>query len=339
MAPKRRLTKRQKARIRSIQHKRAKRAIAHSHAAESVPEQRLGPEQPGLVISHHGATVMVEGAAGALWRCSVRRNLGSLVCGDRVAWQPADEREGVVVALLPRHSLLLRPQPGGRGKPVAANIEQIVVVAAVEPELSEHLIDRYLVTAETTGIAPVIVVNKVELLDAGGRRDLERRLATYRQLGYPVLLVSVKADHGLDPLLAQLQGHTSILVGQSGVGKSSLVKALLPEREIRVAALSEARHGRHTTTTTVLYHLPCGGDLIDSPGVRDFGVWHIATDDVAHGFVEFRPLLGHCKFSDCSHRHEPGCALRQAAEAGRIDPQRLQSYLNMMEEIRLNPRP
>ncbi len=331
---KRRLTERQKQRIQAIQERRLERATKKADRKSADTAGDLGPELAGMVISHHGASVVVESPAGDLHRCVVRQNLGSLVCGDRVVWQLGADGDGVVVALEPRQSLLSRPYPDGRSKPVAANINRIAVVAAVAPEPSEFLIDRYLVAAEATGIEPFIILNKTDMLDQDQRHALNARLRVYGEIGYTVLHTSVKAEHGLDALLAQLRNHTSILVGQSGVGKSSLVKALLPDRDIRIGKLSEAEHGRHTTTTSVLYHLPNGGDLIDSPGVRDFGVWHLSNDAVAQGFVEFRPYLGHCKFSDCAHRDEPGCALHEAVEAGHIDRRRFESYHRIMDALR-----
>jgi len=331
---KRRLTERQKQRIQAIQDSRRERAAARAEQQSAALEGSLGQEQAGVVISHHGASVVVEGGVDELHRCTVRQNLGALVCGDRVIWQAGQSGDGVVVALQPRHSLLSRPSPDGRSKPVAANIDQIAVVIATRPEPSEFLIDRYLVASHATGITPIIILNKIDLLDAEQRRLLDDRLRTYIDIGYTLLHTSVKQEHGLAALLAQLHERTSILVGQSGVGKSSLVKALLPDRDIRIGKLNEAEHGRHTTTTSVLYHLASGGDLIDSPGVRDFGVWQLSGDAVAQGFVEFQPYLGRCKFSDCAHRDEPGCALREAVDAERIDRRRFESYHRIMDALR-----
>jgi ribosome biogenesis GTPase len=228
---------------------------------------------------------------------------------------------------------LARPTGDGSSKPYAANVNRIFIVTATQPQTSDALIDRYLVVAETTGIHPVIVINKIDLADEQTRPLFEARAAKYRAVGYTVLFASVKRRHGLDAIVEELKGHTSILVGQSGVGKSSLVKSLLPDRDIRIGALSQTQQGRHTTTTSVLYHLPFGGDLIDSPGVRDFAVWHIEPEDIVRGFVEFREYLGHCRFSDCSHTSEPGCALLEAVDTGRIHPARLASYHEMMRSI------
>jgi ribosome biogenesis GTPase len=200
--------------------------------------------------------------------------------------------------------------------------------------LDLDLINRYLVAAELTDIPPAIVINKVDLLDAAARAGLEERLAVYVHIGYPLLYASTKEAHGLDTLRAQLRHKTSIFVGQSGVGKSSIIQSLLPEREIRVGALSEASGlGRHTTTSTVLYHFPDGGELIDSPGVRDFGLGHVDAQQIAQGFVDFRPFLGQCRFNDCAHAVEPGCALQAAVDNGELDRGRFESYHRIVKGL------
>lgn len=332
---KRRLTERQKGRIHTIQQKRRERAQQRANETAQSLSTSLGAEQSGQVISHHGTSLIVEADNGELYRCVQRQNLEALVCGDHVIWQPSmdsDKREGVIIALQPRSSLLERTGFGGITKPVAANIDQIIVVSAIQPPLNEQLIDRYLINAEIVGIKPILLINKTDLLNGEETRQLEQRLQYYRDIGYRTLFASVKQEHGLDPLIGQLQGKTSILVGQSGVGKSSLVKQLLPDLEIRIGRLSDSDLGKHTTTTSVLYHLPFDGHLIDSPGVRDFGVWHIDAQQVAYGFVEFRPYLGRCKFSNCTHSNEPDCAIKQAIRDGKIAARRLQSYHHMVQQ-------
>lgn len=287
----------------------------------------------GQVITQHGATAVIEDSQGKLYQCKIRRTLGRLVCGDRVQFQIENNQNGVVTALEKRSSVLERPLNNGQSRLVAANISQIVIVMAVQPPFSEALIDRYLVIAELLHIQPVIVLNKTDLLDKQARASTQARLSCYADMGYNVLETSVKTEHGLDILNQQLQSHTSILVGQSGVGKSSLVKALLPDIEINIGALKNALHGRHTTSSSTLYHLPDGGNLIDSPGVRDFGVWHLEADQLTNGYREFASYFGQCRFNNCSHTHEPGCAVRAAAELSEISPERYQRYLDMYAEL------
>ncbi len=331
----RRLNRRQAWRAEKIQQERRERAAKKSAGlAQHLEGSELGPEQPGRIITRYGASVELEAEDGSRHRCLLRQNLPAVVCGDRVVWREAPDGSGVVVAVEPRRSLLERPNADGHLKPVAANIDQILVVAAPLPALDLGLIDRYLVAAEMTGIPPVLVINKVDLLDGEMLDWLRDRVRVYEEIGYPVVFASARQAHGLDELQRRLKDHTSIFVGQSGVGKSSLINALLPQEEIRVGELSETSgQGRHTTTTTRLYHFPQGGELIDSPGVRAFGLEHASRQQVAEGFREFRPYLGQCRFNDCRHEAEPGCAIKAAVEAGKIRPERYRSYLSIAESL------
>jgi ribosome biogenesis GTPase len=328
---KRKLTHRQRRQTEQQQQQRLKRA-EQSPVEDS--NAQLGPEQQGLVVARYGKTIDVEGDNGDVVRCKLRQNIGELVCGDQVIWQLANDGTGVIIAMIPRQSVLARPDFQGRIKLIAANIDQIMITCAIEPELSTGLIDRYLVAAETTGISPVIVINKIDLLSEQQRIELDEKIAIYQQLGYKIIHTSAKIQHGLDELIAQLKGRTSIFVGHSGVGKSSLVQELFPEQEIKIGDLSEATgKGTHTTTVATLYHLAHGGDLIDSPGIREFGLWDVTPEQAAEGFIELRPFLSECKFRNCQHQNEPGCAVRQAAEDGKITEQRLNSYYRIVESI------
>jgi ribosome biogenesis GTPase len=322
----RKLTRQQAWRINKVQEERRKRAEKRDEISQqALASGELGPEQEGLVIAHYGGQIEVE-ADGKTCRCHLRANLEDLVTGDRVVWC-AGEPVGVVVARLDRSSELLRPDPSGKLKAVAANIDQIVIVIAPLPHPHGNLIDRYLVAAAAVNIAPVILLNKSDLVDATNSDAIAELLAPYPALGYQLLEASCTARDGLNKLLDQLAGQTSVFVGQSGVGKSSLVNALLPDANLRVGALSESHGtGTHTTTTAQWLHLPAGGALIDSPGIREFGLWHMDRLQVEQGFMEFQPLLGLCKFRDCIHEREPGCALLAAAERGEISERRLQSY-------------
>jgi ribosome biogenesis GTPase len=286
----------------------------------------------GLVIVNYGKSMLVEDAAGALHRCVARRSLGSIVCGDRVNWQATGNQEGVITAIAPRRSVLSRADGTDRQRPLAANIDQIMIVAAPEPVLEPFLVDKYTVAAELANAAPILVINKADLLDSAAHRELDFRLADYVGTGYPVIYTSARQNSGLEELSDRLAGNTSILVGQSGVGKSSLIKRLLPELDIAIGRLSEASgQGRHTTTTTTLYHLAHGGDLIDSPGVRDFHLGQVDPDTLAAGFREFRPHIGHCRFNNCRHVSEPDCAVIAAVEDGLISARRLESYRKLLE--------
>lgn len=188
--------------------------------------------------------------------------------------------------------------------------------------------------AEHAGIRPLLLLNKADLIDDANAASIDALLDTYRQLGYPLLEVSAHQGSGMQELQARLDGHVSVFVGQSGVGKSSLVNSLLPGVDTRVGALSELTgKGTHTTTTARLFHFPGGGELIDSPGIREFALSHVSRQDVEDGFIEFRALLGRCRFRDCRHEQEPGCALLAALADGRIHPQRMASYRHIVASL------
>lgn len=341
---KRKLNRRQSWRIQKVQEERAARAAKkEAQLQQELASGALGQEQLGLVIAHFGTQVEVEKldregnslADHPTQRCHMRANLGSLVTGDQVVWCDGDSH-GVIVAVNPRASELSRPDPYGDMKTVAANIDRIIIVIAPYPEPHRNLVDRYLVAAETLDIQPIILLNKSDRIDDSNRTELEAMARDYKALGYEWLNVSTVTEDGCAPLIDYLSHYTSVFVGQSGVGKSSLINMLLPEAELKVGALSEVRQkGTHTTTTAQLFHFPHGGHLIDSPGIREFGLWHMEKQDLLEGFVEFRPFLGHCKFRDCAHEQEPGCAIRSALEQGDISSTRMESYqyiLNTLEE-------
>ena len=290
--------------------------------------------QPGLVLAHYGQASLVETENGEVRRCSTRRNLPRTVCGDRVYWQASHAREGVITAVQERDTTLSRPDQNGRNRPVAANLDQIVIVIACRPSFEYGMLDRYLVAAELIGADPVIVVNKSDLLDADSLAKLQQRLSIYTAIGYRLLFTSTRNTDGLTDLHRQLEAHTSILVGQSGVGKSSLVQALLPEQDVRTGSLSQVTGlGRHTTTVAMLYHLQGGGDLIDSPGVRDFTLNRVPVEELERGFPELSPYLGQCRFHNCHHISEPGCAVHNAAREGAINPRRLDNYRALVKAM------
>ncbi len=333
---KRRINDQQQRRIKNLQKKRLEKASKNQQQkTEAISQQGLGPEQSGLIITNYGQALLVEDQNKKLHRCVARQNLGAMVCGDRVIWQAAlaDNNEGVIIAREERLSLLQKPGFGGKLKPMAANIDQIIIVSAVQPEPKPYLIDRYLIAAENLPATPIILLNKIDLADNKNIDSIKTIVKDYQNIGYKVITSSNISNHGFDELLMALQEHTSIFVGLSGVGKSSLINHLMPELNIRVGELSEASgEGTHTTTSSMLYSLPDGGILIDSPGVRDFGLWNTSSDDIIHGFIELREYIGHCKFSNCSHLHEPGCAIQQALKDKKITTMRFNNYQKIIRE-------
>jgi len=330
MAKKRRLTLQQKRRISSKKTKRA--------ADNDDIELDDASLSDGLVSAHFGKEVLIEADSGAEQRCFYRANL-ELAVGDRIQWQTNQEGLGVVVKRLERNSQIQRPDSYGDLKTVAANVSQLLITIAPEPEPFAALIDRYLVAAHFHHIEPVILVNKCELIKGETIPEMMRR---YENLGYLVQYVSAKKQTGFDNLQSLLKQNTSIFVGQSGVGKSSLVKSLLPNMDIRIGELSDAQiKGRHTTTHSQLFHFPGGGCCIDSPGIREFGLWHVEASDVLAGFKEIQEQAALCKFRDCSHNSEPGCAVRAALDSGAISIERFESYqliLNQLDDVDIKTR-
>lgn len=317
---------------RRLSHNQARRVRAlHQRHEDESRHDGSGPLRTGVIIARFGKQVELEDAQtpGVLARAYIRANIDSLVAGDRVTWQAGEDGTGVVVARSERSSVLLRPDMQGALRAAAANLDQIVIVIAPEPPPHANLLDRYLAAAEDAGLRAVILLNKTDLI--GDPASLDALLEPYRAIGYPVLRASAHSMQGLAELEAALAAHTTAFTGQSGVGKSSLIAALLPREDIRIGELSHAAtKGRHTTTTARLYHLPAGGDLIDSPGIREFGLGHFDARRVARGFIEFRPWIGSCRFRDCRHHDEPGCALREAVAHGAVSSQRYASYLQII---------
>jgi ribosome biogenesis GTPase len=233
-----------------------------------------------------------------------------------------------------RRSQLTRPDFYDGVKVIAANIDQILMVSAVLPEFTPSIIDRYLIACEDMGIEPILVLNKIDLIDEPGLANINKILDIYRSLDYQVLLVSNKTGYGIDALKETLIDKNSIFVGQSGVGKSTLVNTVLPDAEILTKEVSEnSGLGQHTTTVSRLHHLPSGGNLIDSPGIREFGLWHLDVERVTWCFKEFRKFIGGCRFRDCKHLNDPGCIIRQAIDDGDISQLRFDSYHRILETM------
>ena len=287
--------------------------------------------QPGLIVSSHRNRVVLLDEQQSPIVCGLRHGKERAVAGDRVEWRRTGSADGTIEKVLPRDSLIYRPTPTGRGRPIAANVGQLLLVIAPTPAYLPQLIDHCLVVAAFFAVEAGLVFNKVDLLSQAERDQVRADLAVYLQLDLPFFWVSAKTGEAMDEFQQALQSQSSILVGQSGVGKSSLTQRMAPSEVIAVQDLSRrGAVGRHTTSATNLYSLPGGGWIMDSPGVREFALWHIPPQDIANGFPEFRPYLGQCRFRDCRHDQEPGCAISGAAEQGEIPRERLASYREMI---------
>lgn len=321
----------------------SKRRISHQQSARIEKKQR-NYRQPaetghpaatsdGLVIKRFSRHAQVENDTGDRINCSIRPSLGTLVAGDRVVWQSEGHAQGVVVSRYPRISVLGRPDKHNQLRPVAANITQVMIVVAPKPEISWPLLDSYLVMAEYLKLKVCIVLNKTDLASEKLREELRNY---YTTLDYPILFTGRDQLEGYKQLQTTLDNETSVFVGQSGVGKSSLIAQVLPEESstIHVGEISiKSELGCHTTSNSCFYHIPSGGALIDSPGVREFGLWHMAAPEIAKGFREFRPYLSKCKFRDCNHRDAPGCALLEAVKNNSITRQRYENYVKISTQF------
>ncbi len=341
---KRKLSKQQQRRIASQQKNKIKDEASSS--ADEFSTDKTGSDdtssQIARVISHHGkqlfAEIEISENEYQKIKCKIRQNLGEIACGDLVVVQQAQntsgESQNVVVAIKERTNLLTKTGFAGAIKPVAANIGQIVIVTAVKPKPNPYLIDRYLASAENLPAKAVIVINKADMADNETKQLIDDLTVLYQTIGYPVISTSMKQETGLDTLSQALSHTTSILVGLSGVGKSSIVKKILPKETIKIGDTSTATgEGKHTTTVSALYHLKGQGIIIDSPGGRDFTPINKSISEITYGFKDVRQFHGLCKFSNCSHLNEPGCAMKQAVADGRLNAQRFNNYLRLVKEF------
>ncbi|MBB5506540.1 ribosome small subunit-dependent GTPase A [Paraburkholderia atlantica] len=319
---------------------------APKKAARGAGSGMHGTRTGGLVVAAHGRHYLVAPEdGGALLQCFPRGKRSEVAVGDRVIYEPTSADQGVIVEIGERRNLLYRSDQY-KSKLFAANLDQLLIVLATEPHFSEDLLGRALVAAEANELKPLIVLNKIDVTAAldGARKRLE----PYRALGYPVLEVSIRMqpEAARATLTEYLHGHATLLLGQSGMGKSTLVNLLIPDAEVATREISTALNsGRHTTTFTRLYPLPhssdtagvnavngAAGALIDSPGFQEFGLHHLTEGRLERAFPEFRPLLPNCRFYNCHHLHEPGCAILEAVADGRIRRERHALYAQLVHE-------
>lgn len=286
----------------------------------------------GRVLAVRGLLSDVETDEGRVYSCATRRLLKTLAtderhvvaAGDLVWFRPANDREGLIERVLPRRGVLSRSVRGRRHL-VVSHVDQVIVVgSAAEPHLKPNLIDRFLVVCEQNGLRPVICVNKVDLVEPARLLPLA---GVFGRMGYEVLFTSATTGQGIERLRRLVAGRQSVFTGQSGVGKSSLLNAIEPDLGLRVAAVSrENEKGRHTTTTAQLIRLAGGGHVVDTPGIRQFELWDVAPAEVASGYRDLRSLVSLCRFPNCTHTHEEGCAVKDAVADGWLDTRRYDSY-------------
>ena len=316
------LTRKQKWRIDKVQSEKIARADKAASKAESELDDEK--EYQGRVITRYGQRQLVEDENGIVFQSVSRQNIGFSVAGDKILFQKTKHDDAIVTAIYPRDNELKR-----QDKLIAANIDQLWLVVAIEPHYEFELIDRYLIMAENSNLPIGIIVNKIELSTT--KSKTENDFLNYQSLGYDVHFLSVKKQINLDFFKEQLVNKSHIFLGQSGVGKSSLINSLIPDLQLRVNEISsKSKLGKHTTTNTTIYHIPSGGDLIDSPGVREFQLDSLTELEIKSGFKEFRALSDACRFRDCRHINEPNCAVKESLDQGKINPNRYQSYLNIL---------
>ncbi len=277
-----------------------------------------------MVITRYRERLLVKIKSGELYQCVTKNNIDLSVAGDRVIFQITQSNQGIITALLDRHNQLYRTH-----KLIATNIDQLWLVVAMEPHYQFELIDRYLIVAENAKLPLNIVVNKVELTN--NIKKVKYDFSMYKNIGYSINYLSVKKQINIDKFKLKLDNKTHIFLGQSGVGKSSLINKLIPELNLRVNEIStKSKLGKHTTTNTTLYQIPSGGDLIDSPGIRKFQLDEFSNQEILNGFKEFNPFTNACKFRNCAHIFEPKCAIKLAVKLGDIHKKRYQSYITLV---------
>ncbi len=289
------------------------------------------PEEQATVVATYSRRMRLRLQDGREVSARIKGKRLKPVCGDRVRAEPIDgERDWLITAVEERRSLLTRPNTRGDPEALAANIEHLTVVAAPKPVPDWFVVDRYLSAAESIGIPAAVVYNKIDLAEPDG--VVQKNLDEYRRIGYDVIALSARTGSGVAELARALIGKTGIIVGQSGVGKSSLINKMAPGAQQKTAELSpKVAAGRHTTVNSVLLSLPGGGAIIDSPGVRDYAPALEDPAEVARGYREIAAAALDCRFHNCRHHHEPNCAVKAAVSAGTISRRRYASYLRLLK--------
>ena len=310
---------------------RARSKAVRASKGVASPLLEASAHAPGLegeVIAAFGRRFHVQLPDSETLECVTRGRRSEFACGDRAVVQRTDRGQGVIADASPRTSLLYRSDMF-RQKLIAANVDQVIFVLAAAPSYSEELLNRCLMASEGAGVTPVVVLNKADL--AAETAKAKADLAWLGSLGYQLLPLCAKRD--MTPLMPHLSGKLSVLVGQSGMGKSTIINSLVPNAAARVNDFSTALDaGKHTTTSARLYHLDASSRLIDSPGLQEFGLFHLDDGALAHALPEFRPYIGQCRFSNCRHVNEPGCAILAAATKGDIRASRLALYQRLVTQ-------
>ena len=325
-----------------VTRKRTVITTAADHAGSTGLDVHLAVDESlcraGRVLSVYGLNSVVRGDDGHDYRCATRgllKNLSTdqrhvVAAGDRVWFRPEGTDAGTIERIEPRHGVLSRTSKG-RQHVLVSNVDQLLIVASVaEPELKPHLIDRFLVAAEKSGIRPIICINKVDLIPLA---DIQPLVGVYAQLGYEVLLLSASTGFGVELLRRRVGERESVVAGQSGVGKSSLLNAIEPGLDLQVRTVSEENEkGRHTTSVAQLIPLAAAGYVVDTPGIRQFQLWDLIPAEVAGFYRDLRPYVSLCRFPDCTHTHEAECAVKDAVADGRVDARRYESYCHLLAD-------
>lgn len=283
-----------------------------------------------IVVAHLGYSIIVE-KEKRLLQCDWRQQLGNIAINDRVLIHEENAQHGIIEAIAPRKNTLYKTQ-NRQEKPIASHLDQLLIMIAIEPKWQTDLIDRQIIAAQKAEIDCAIFCNKIDLITEKEQHEIQKKLEIYQQLGHKLFFGSIQENQNLTPLKNWLKNKQTIIIGQSGIGKSSLIKSLIPDVDIWIQSISEASgHGKHTTTNLKRYPLN-NGCIIDTPGIRGFSLNHLETKDIHLGFPEILQKSAHCKYHNCQHQNEPNCAVRQALKDGHIEKERYRSLQQLLKE-------